>query len=191
MTQSDGSFDSFEGPTDLPRAQNAGTIPEQGLVFLSLEDNPFGASLTTPHIFVARRDRGQQKYVVHSSLDRLLVRMLAAGRITGAMITGAEGGNLITLNLTVPESDAPEFSTYSKLVELINWLNAWSGSDRDMQQIGEQFAHLMDLHREDRRQFSTARTEVYATVRKALVNAFNHALEAGPTRPQLKATDQP
>lgn len=180
MTESSGQeqHEPRVGPEVLPGVLNAGTIAEQGQVFLSLDGNPFGASLTTPHIFVARHDRGQEKYALHPSIDRLLVHLMAARRIANALVTGAEGGNLIILNLGVPASDVPEFAVYSELVDLINWLNAIFGSnEEEMRQLGRQFADLADLNRRDRVMFNEARGQTYANVRSALVTAFNHALQ--------------
>jgi len=166
----------FMAPTLLPIAVEAATLALLGQIIMALDDNPFGASLATPHTIVLPGERGQRRYALHPSLEALLARMTKTGGIRNAVITGANGGNAITLNLGTPTLDAAEFELYTQLVELVDWLNAVAGSTKEMQQLGQQFANLTDLNRSDRVQFNEARHNTYAAIRAALITAFNRAL---------------
>lgn len=171
------------GPATLPLVAGIGVSPEVGKLLISLTGSPFGASITPPHIFMMRGDRGQDKYVLHGRIDQLLVLMLASRRVENIIVTGAEGGNEIILKLSVPATDAPEFALYNLMVEMTAWLYDLIGNSEEVSSVGIRLATLTSMENPDRLRFNEAIDKTYTNIRIGLCNAINAALLAKKLMP--------
>lgn len=175
----------YDSPAVLPLVEGIGVIPELGKVFVSLNGNPFGASLTAPHVYMLRDKRGQEKYALHEKYKHLLTLMLWWGKIQNAIVTGAEDGNTIMLKLSVPESDTPEFTLYNKMVELTQSLYDFAGNTQEIELVGTQLAFFTNMENPHRLRYHQAVDTTYANIRAGLRDAINAALQTEKLPPAI------
>lgn len=172
-------------PVPLPTVRHTYLMPEECGVNLSLDRSPFGLSEATPTIYVSSQERPPVKFGLNRNVDVLVARLVAAQQIVSAIITGAERGNFIILNLGGEPTSAPETALYERMVTLTNWLNANAAADERQQTVGRQMADLVDPVDETKpKPYNKALPVVHGDVRAALVAAFNRALDAVKTDPE-------